>query len=286
MKKAWKFGVFLGVLLLCDISFADNLIGKSVPGITIRQWVTKNPPDIKNLAGRVYVLEFWATWCSPCVKNIPHLIKLNNRYKRKGLEVVALSQDKSAGKLARFVRDKSINYHVAIDNGTVDRFKVTGYPTVFVVNHLGKVVWQGYPWDVGFERAIAAAVAKGPRGLLAGLDLGFFSNLDESLSGGRDFAKAYRKIQSCARNGKKPRSSAQAKHIIQTVNKRIGEKLTEAEHLRTTEPLKAHSLYTEIVAQYGGIEIVKPAKAALIKLENSEQFKKETLVAKQVSEAF
>ncbi len=286
MKKAWKLGVFLGVLLLCDISFADNLIGKNVPGITIRQWVTKNPPDIKNLAGQVYVLEFWATWCSPCVKNVPHLIKLNNRYKRKGLEVVALSQDKSAGKLARFVRDKSINYHVAIDNGTVDRFKVTAYPTVFVVNHRGKVVWQGYPWDVGFERAIAAAVAKGPRGLLAGLDLGIFSNMDESLSGGRDFARAYRKIQSCARNGKKPQSSAQAKHIIQTVNKRIGDKLTEAKHLRTTEPLEAYNIYAEIVARYDGVEIVKPAKAALIKLENSEQFKKEALVAKQVPEAF
>ena len=136
------------------------MIGKNVPEITIRKWVTENPPDIDNPRGRVFVFEFWATWCGPCVEDIPYLIRLNSRYKEKGLVFIALSQDKCPKKLRRFVRSKGINYHVAVDNGTVDRFGVTGYPTVVVADHRGKVVWEGSPRSLEFERAIVRANRK------------------------------------------------------------------------------------------------------------------------------
>lgn len=285
MKKAWRLGLFLGVLLLCEISFAGNLTGKSVPGITIRQWITKNPPDIKNLAGRVYVFEFWATWCSPCVKNIPHLNKLNNKYKDRGLELVALSQDKSVAKLSRFVRDKGINYHVALDNGTVDKFDVMGYPTVFVANHQGKIVWQGYPWDAGFEQAIAKAIAKSPSPLLAGIDLGIFKKFGTALDGGKDFARAYRKVESYAHNKNQPKRSAKAKRILKTIDQRLRQKINQAQRLQAGEPDRAYSIYADIVARYDGIEITKPARVALLELETASKPGKTTLVAKRVSDS-
>ena len=116
---------------------------------------------MKNLQDRVYVVEFWATWCAPCRENIPHLIKLADKYRESGVLFIALSADKSADTVRKFVRKKGINYNVAIDNGSADWFEITGYPTAFVVNHKGKVIWQGMPREHKFEQAIDKAVKDG-----------------------------------------------------------------------------------------------------------------------------
>ncbi len=276
--KARKLGVFFGALLLGSICLADSLVGKSAPEITIREWVTENPPNVKNLAGRVYIVEFWATWCHSCVETIPHLIELNNKYTELGAEFIALSEDKSAEQIHQFVHQKQINYHVAIDNGTANWFGIRGYPTVVVVNHLGKVVWEGYPWDLEFEKAIDKAVAAGPPPLLAGIDLGPFNHLREPLCGGKEFAEAYHKIESGIEDNEKPERSAVAKQIVENINLGISQKLSEADHIRTTNPLKAYNIYADIISKYDGIEVVEPAKTAYLELKNCETLKNQLTV--------
>ena len=153
--------VFLALTVLaCGLCRADNLIGKNTPEIKIKQWISDNPPELRTLEGKVRVLDFWATWCGPCVSNIPEFVRLCSEYKPKGVEFIALSQDKSSDKVRTLAREKKMNCIVAIDNGTVDGFKINSYPTVVVVSHTGKVIWMGLPWDAGFEKAIADAVAK------------------------------------------------------------------------------------------------------------------------------
>jgi thiol-disulfide isomerase/thioredoxin len=156
MKNSLSVYILL-VAFACSQCYADNLIGEKSPEIRIKGWVTDNAPSLRSLEGKVRVLDFWATWCGPCVANIPHLVKLYGKYKPMGVEFVALSQDKSADKVRKLVREKGMSYLVAIDDGTVDRFKVSSYPTVVVIGHTGKVIWCGFPWDSKFERAIEAA---------------------------------------------------------------------------------------------------------------------------------
>jgi len=167
MKKAWKVAVFFALTLCSGSCWAGNLVGKSAPEITIREWITSNPPDIKNLQNRVYVVEFWATWCAPCRESIPHLIKLADKYRENGVLFISLSADKSADKVRNFVNKKGINYSVAIDNGSADIFAITGYPTAFVINHRGKVVWQGMPRENKFEEAINKAIKEAQPALVA-----------------------------------------------------------------------------------------------------------------------
>lgn len=284
--KAVKVTVFLAVVSLGGICGGGGLVGINAPEITIQEWITKNPPSLEALAGRVYVLEFWATWCHSCVQTVPHLIALSNKYREKGLELIALSQDKSAEKVRRFVLKRGINYDVAIDDGTSDWFGIKAYPTVVVVNHMGKVVWCGYPWSRGFEESIEAAILAGPPPLLVGIDLGPFSHLREPLWGGKNFATAYRKIASQLSNRRKPEISAAAKQIVGTINRRISRKISKANRLRATDPLGAYSIYTDIVARYDGIEIVKPARKACLELKKKYgQINKQIPVSKKAAKA-
>ena len=277
--KAGKLFVFVLIGILWIKGFSLGLVGKSAPDILIKEWITSNPPDTTRLDGRVYVLEFWAMWCHPCVENIPHLIALNKKYKEKDLIFIGLSQDKSASKVRNFVSKKGINYHIAMDNGTTNWYQVTGYPTAVVVNHEGKVVWQGYPWKKGFEEAIAKAIEAGPPPLVSGVDLGEFKRYKQALWGGKEFASAYHKIESNS-NKKDSKTSSTAKKIVETINQRIVEKIKFADNLRSKNPAEAYSIYAEIVSKYDGIETVLPAKMSYIEMENSEKFRNRLLAAK------
>src|SRR5262245_48165741 len=62
-------------------------IGDKAPALAIEKWVKGTPVEsFQN--GKVYVVEFWATWCSPCVAGMPHLTELQKKFKAKGVTVI------------------------------------------------------------------------------------------------------------------------------------------------------------------------------------------------------
>lgn len=146
------------IFFAASLSFADSLVGEDAPEIFVNEWVTNNPPQLDQLDGKVYAVEFWATWCSPCVKNIPHLNEINDRYSKDGLVLIALSSDRDSDKVKKLVKEKNIRYNVAMDKGTIDWYKVRYYPTAFVINSKGKITFEGFPWNEDFENAIVKAL--------------------------------------------------------------------------------------------------------------------------------
>ena len=276
--KIARIMVVTGAVLFCRVAFAESLVGQKAPQITIRQWVTEDPPDLKRLENKVYVVEFWATWCHSCVQSIPHLIELNDKYADKGVEFISLSQDKSPDMLRQFVRDKQVNYNVAVDNGTTDWYGIKGYPTVVIVNHEGKIVWQGYPWSSGFEKELNKALAAAPPPLLAGIDLGPFDSFRRALRGGKKFGESYRKIEAHVDNWMSPKHSEAARRIINTINLRIAQRIGEADRIAAAEPEKAYQIYSHIVDRYGAIKAAEPARAARLELRKRKLHRKGLLM--------
>lgn len=135
-----------------------SLVDVNAQPIQITQWITSPPPD---LTGRVYVLEFWATWCPPCIQSIPHMIELADKYKDKAA-FIALSVDRSAEPVKQMVKDRNINYYVGMDNGLSDKYSVRSIPSTFIVGRNGKVVWQGHPMQPDFEPALVNALNTPP----------------------------------------------------------------------------------------------------------------------------
>jgi len=98
---------------------------------------------LSDLRGKVVLVNFWATWCPPCRKEMPDLQALYNRFKDQGLVILAIS-DEEAEKVQPFIAERKITYPVMLDSGRKvnELFQVEGIPKSFVYNREGKLVAQ------------------------------------------------------------------------------------------------------------------------------------------------
>jgi peroxiredoxin len=98
---------------------------------------------LQDLRGKVVLVNFWATWCPPCRKEMPDLQALYEKFKDQGFVVLAIS-DEEAAKVAPFIGERKISYPVMLDPGRKvnDLFFVEGIPKSFVYDRGGKLVAQ------------------------------------------------------------------------------------------------------------------------------------------------
>jgi peroxiredoxin len=98
---------------------------------------------LRELKGKVVLVNFWATWCPPCRKEMPDLQALYDKYKDQGFVVLSIS-DEEAAKVSPFITERNISYSVLLDPGrkVSEAFVVEGIPKSFVYDREGKLVAQ------------------------------------------------------------------------------------------------------------------------------------------------
>jgi peroxiredoxin len=98
---------------------------------------------LKEQHGKVVVLNFWATWCPPCRKEMPDLETLYQQFKDQGLLILAIS-DEDAGKVKPFIAQQKVTYPILLDpdRKVNDLFQIEGIPKTFVYDRNGKLVAQ------------------------------------------------------------------------------------------------------------------------------------------------
>jgi thiol-disulfide isomerase/thioredoxin len=160
--------------------------GMPAPEFKVEKFL-KGTPFTGFEKGRVYVIEFWATWCGPCVMSMPHLSQLQREYAEKGVTICGVNiwedknyNDETLAKATKFVEGKGdgMAYTVAYDGGSkhMDTAWMTaaarrGIPSAFVVDQAGKIAWIGHPMslDMVLDEVVKGTwdVAKGPEKLEA-----------------------------------------------------------------------------------------------------------------------
>jgi peroxiredoxin len=142
----------LSVSFLLTLIFAP--IEQSLAATKMPDWSLESVRDGKVLdsdsfEGKVLLLTFFATWCPPCVEEVPVLNKLHNEFEANGFSVIGLSVDQQGlSTVARFVEKRGISYPVVMaeEKTTRDFGGVYGIPVAFLVNKSGNVVkrYTGY----------------------------------------------------------------------------------------------------------------------------------------------
>jgi cytochrome c biogenesis protein CcmG/thiol:disulfide interchange protein DsbE len=152
-----RTSVFAGGLLLAAFlltappAFAVLQKGEPAPPIKVST-TAGQPVTLANYKGYVLVLDFFATWCPPCKESIPHLVELNRKYGKQGLQTLGMSVDDSAQVLKDFAAAKKLNYPLAQgDEELQTEYGLRSIPTIFIINKKGIVAekYMGFSAETG-----------------------------------------------------------------------------------------------------------------------------------------
>lgn len=146
--------VAIVVLVLCspfDLLAAPKA-GQPAPNFKV---ITTSGQSVsqENYRGHVLVLDFFATWCQPCRESIPHLVEMNRKYGKQGLQILGLSADEDGERqIKTFADEHRISYPVALaGETTLADFGVRSVPVMIIVDKKGKVaeVFRGFNDEIG-----------------------------------------------------------------------------------------------------------------------------------------
>lgn len=141
-KMRGRVSVVLMVLMMVVLA-GPAAAAKMMPAFSGKNVNDQSKFDSASLRGKVVLVNFWATWCPPCRKEIPSLVKLQEKYRDKGLVVVGVSMDEGGSKLvAKFIEKQKVNYPVILGDADLARGfgGVIGVPASFLVNRNGELV--------------------------------------------------------------------------------------------------------------------------------------------------
>lgn len=114
-------------------------IGTAAPDFTVKD--ADHSVTLSELRGKVVVLNFWATWCPPCVEETPSLVQMQQRMKDKGVVVLAVSVDADADAYHRFLKDHGVNLLTVRDADQKSNalYGTIRFPETYVIDRNGTV---------------------------------------------------------------------------------------------------------------------------------------------------
>ena len=172
MREILKFGAILvivggaafGFISLQERRGRGLQTGQAVPDFQLPA-LAGGTGDLASYRGRVVLLNFWATWCPPCVAEMPSLDRLSRALAPEGLVVVGVSVDNDEAALRDFVARHRLGFAILRDQGahTAAAYRVTGYPQTFLIGRdgmlektfLGPAEWDT-PEAVAYFRGLLA----------------------------------------------------------------------------------------------------------------------------------
>jgi thiol-disulfide isomerase/thioredoxin len=156
MKLLFQLAVLAFIALTVRSLFASPGAGGPAPALHVETFVSAPvdaSADLTAHRGKVVVLEFWATWCGPCVQAIPHMNQLVAAFEGQPVVFLAIS-DEDEETLLEFLDRRDMRAWVASDPDASARssYGVRSFPTAVVIDREGRVTWTGHPMELDVPR--------------------------------------------------------------------------------------------------------------------------------------
>jgi cytochrome c biogenesis protein CcmG, thiol:disulfide interchange protein DsbE len=163
------FSLALGMTTSCskDADLRAPAIGASAPVFEVAD-LSGTPVTLASLKGQVVVLNVWATWCSPCIEEIPQLENVHTTFGTRGVTTVGVSIDAAGmgADVKDFMTEHHMTYRVWLDpdNSFATKFLTVGVPETFVLDRKGTIRWRATgalrAGDTAFVGVIQRALAE------------------------------------------------------------------------------------------------------------------------------
>ena len=229
-------------LLAYNVGDKPELIGRGGKGESI---------DLKQFGGKIVVVDFWATWCGPCMAEAGHMVEVNKKYSPDGLQMLGVSLDSDFASMVAVAKEKGLDWP-QIFGGQVWKspqpvaWGVQGIPATFLIGPDGTILWTGHPAS-GLDAAIVKAFKEHPPILVdpkvVAEATSALDHVDSAL-GSSDFPGAMKLL------GKVPAGASKDKKVaarLEEVQKSLG-KFADG-MLAEVDPLIAAKQYTAAVSK-------------------------------------
>jgi peroxiredoxin len=165
MKKA--VAALLVLFCLAPLSLAIVSVGDK-PVLSFHA-VDGTPISLENLRGKIVVVDFWATWCQPCMAEADHMVSLKDQYESKGVQIIGISLDQTKNQMIKTAKEKGFTWPQYFDgkvwqNDIAREWGVQGIPATFIIGPEGDVLWKGHP--AGIDAPLSKALKDHPPRLL------------------------------------------------------------------------------------------------------------------------
>ncbi len=111
------------------------------PALKLADWENSSELNLEDLKGKIVILDFWATWCGVCIRQIPVHNRIHEKYP-DDVVIIGLCHPGGSDKMLKVMKEKGIKYPIAIDHGskTIKSYNVDGYPDYYFIDRDGKLV--------------------------------------------------------------------------------------------------------------------------------------------------
>ena len=188
----------LSMLLSIAVVFASQLMDPIAGSPQAKEFtlasVHGKEINLDDFRGKFVLLNFWATWCAPCRKEMPAMSNLHNKFYGRGLEVVGVHVGPSLAGVKKFLESVPVDFTILLDKDmSLASWGVRGLPTTFLINPEGKLIYKATgerEWDspemVNFLDGLITSYERMANGESEQSKKSFFANLWKSIGWGND----------------------------------------------------------------------------------------------------